>query len=70
MIRFRTLESAIRCVQHFYANNAGIVDFIMRERKPEIPFLMLGLNPPCNYYWHRSIVVKCKDFLRDIFYIE
>ena len=53
LIRFRTLESAMRCVQHFYANNAGIVDFIMRERKPEIPFSMLGLNPPCGFYWLR-----------------
>jgi SAM-dependent methyltransferase len=52
-IRFRSLGSALRCVQRFYANNADIVDFIMRERKPEIPFSMLGLNPPCDYYWLR-----------------
>jgi SAM-dependent methyltransferase len=53
LMRFRTLESAMRCVQHFYANNAGIVDFIRRAHKPEIPFSMLGLNPPCDYYWLR-----------------
>lgn len=53
LIRFGTLESALRCVQRFYAKNAGIVDFILRERKPEIPFSMLGLNPPCDYYWLR-----------------
>ncbi len=52
-IRFRTLEGALRCVQRFYANNSQVVDFIMRERKPEIPFSMLGLNPPCDYYWLR-----------------
>jgi SAM-dependent methyltransferase len=50
-IRFRTTESALQCVQRFYANNAAVRDFIMRERKPEIPFSMLGLNPPYDYYW-------------------
>jgi SAM-dependent methyltransferase len=51
LIRFGTLESAIRCVQHFYSNKAGLTGFIRREHKPEIPFSMLGLNPPCDYYW-------------------
>ncbi len=36
-IRFRTLWSALR----------------LRERKPEIPFSMIGLNPPCDYCWLR-----------------
>jgi hypothetical protein len=58
LILFRMLGSALRCVQRFYANNADIVGFIMRERKPEIPFSMLGLNPPCDYYW--LSVQKCR----------
>ena len=58
LIRFSTLESAIRCVQHFYANNASLVNYIRREQKSEIPFSMLGLNPPCDYYWQS--VQKCK----------
>ena len=52
-IRFRTIWSAVRCVQRFYANNSKVVDYIVRERKPEIPFTMLGVNPPCDYYWLR-----------------
>jgi SAM-dependent methyltransferase len=52
-IRFRTKEIALQCVQRFYPNNTGIVDFIMEEHQPEIPFSMLGLNPPCDYYWLR-----------------
>jgi ubiquinone/menaquinone biosynthesis C-methylase UbiE len=50
-IRFRTIESALRCVQRFYANNPNAIDYILRERKPEIPFSMIGLNPPCDYFW-------------------
>jgi ubiquinone/menaquinone biosynthesis C-methylase UbiE len=50
-IRFRTIWSAVRCVQHFYANNSRVVGYIVRERKPEIPFSMLGVNPPCDYCW-------------------
>ncbi len=49
-ISFRTIESALRCVQRFYANNSKVVEYVVRERKPEIPFSMLGLNPPCDYY--------------------
>jgi len=52
-IRFRTKEIALQCVQRFYPNNTGILDFIMKEHQPEIPFSMLGLNPPCDYYWLR-----------------
>ncbi len=52
-IRFRTLWSALRCVRRFYANNSNVVDYIVRERKPEIPFSMIGLNPPCDYCWLR-----------------
>jgi SAM-dependent methyltransferase len=52
-IHFRTIWSALRCVQRFYANNSKVVDFILRERKPEIPFSIIGLNPPCDYCWLR-----------------
>jgi ubiquinone/menaquinone biosynthesis C-methylase UbiE len=58
LIRFRTLESALGCVQRFYANNAKVVDYIVQGHKPEIPFSMLGLNPPCDYYW--LSIQKCK----------
>jgi ubiquinone/menaquinone biosynthesis C-methylase UbiE len=53
-IHFRTIESALRCVQRFYANNTKAIDYIIRERKPDIPFSILGLNPPCDYFWVTS----------------
>jgi ubiquinone/menaquinone biosynthesis C-methylase UbiE len=50
-IHFRTIESALRCVQRFYSNNPEAIDYILREQKPEIPFSIISLNPPCDYFW-------------------
>jgi ubiquinone/menaquinone biosynthesis C-methylase UbiE len=50
-IHFRTLQSAIRCAHRFNAQNRKVIEYLLRERKPEIPFSMLGLNPPCDYCW-------------------
>jgi len=57
-IHFRTLQSAIRCAQRFNAQNRNVIEYLLRVRKPEIPFSLLGLNPPCDYCW--LIVQKCK----------
>lgn len=50
-IHFRTIESALRCVQRFYANNPKAIDYIIRVRSPDIPFSIVDLNPPFDYYW-------------------
>ena len=50
-IHFRTIESALRCVHRFYSNNPQAIAYINREQKPEFPFSIIGLNPPCDYYW-------------------
>ena len=52
-VRFRTLQSALRCARHFYAHNPNVVQYFLGERKAEIPFSMLGFNPPCDYCWLR-----------------
>jgi SAM-dependent methyltransferase len=51
LMRFRSLQSALRCARHFYARNEKVVQYLMREWKPEIPFSVLGFNPPCDYCW-------------------
>lgn len=56
-IRFRSIRSAMQCVQRFYAHNSNVVQYLKRERKPEIPFSMLGLNPPRDYCWLQ--IQKC-----------
>src|SRR6266516_2474316 len=50
-MRFCSLESALRCARYFYARNEKVVQYLLRERKPEIPFSVLGFNPPCDYCW-------------------
>jgi len=50
-MHFRSLQSALRCARHFYARNEKVVQYLLRERKAEIPFSVLGFNPPCDYCW-------------------
>jgi SAM-dependent methyltransferase len=52
-IRFRSLESALRCARLFYAHNPAVVDYILERQQPEVPFSVLGVNPPCDYCWLR-----------------
>ena len=50
-IRFRSLKSALHCARYFYARNKAVVQYILKQQKPEIPFSVLGLNPPNDYCW-------------------
>jgi ubiquinone/menaquinone biosynthesis C-methylase UbiE len=50
-VRFRSMQSALRCARHFYAHNPYVVQYLLREQKPEVPFSVIGVNPPCDYCW-------------------
>ena len=50
-VRFRSLPSALRCARLFYAHNRAVVRYILKKRQPEVPFSVLGSNPPCDYCW-------------------
>src|SRR6266851_3769590 len=50
-VRFRSMQSALRCARHFYAHNPYVVRYLLREQKPEVPFSVIGVNPPCDYCW-------------------
>lgn len=50
-IHFHSLESALHCVQHFYAGNPAVVHHLLSTQRPEVPFSVLGVNPPCDYCW-------------------
>jgi hypothetical protein len=52
-VHFRSLQSALRCARRFYARNKAVVDYILTHRQPEVPFSVLGFNPPCDYCWLR-----------------
>ncbi len=50
-VRFRSQQIALKCVQRFYAHNEAVVPYILNQRLPEVPFSVLGINPPCDYCW-------------------
>lgn len=51
LVHFRSLHSAIRCARLFYGRNRAVVRYILKRRRPVVPFSVLGLNPPSNYCW-------------------
>ncbi len=51
VIRFRSWQSAMRCARLFYAYNVSVISYLQAQRKPELPFSVLGVNPPRDYCW-------------------
>ena len=52
-VRFRSQASALRCARRFYAHNENVIRYILKRKQPEVPFSMLGFNPPRDYCWLR-----------------
>ena len=52
-VHFRSLESALRCARRFYAHNENVIRYILKRGQPEVPFSLLGFNPPLDYFWLR-----------------
>jgi SAM-dependent methyltransferase len=50
-VHFRSLHVALECAQRFYAHNRAVVGYILRKQRPEVPFSVIGLNPPRDYCW-------------------
>jgi ubiquinone/menaquinone biosynthesis C-methylase UbiE len=50
-VRFRSLQSALQCARRFYARNKAVARYILTKQKPEIPFSVIGVNPPRDYCW-------------------
>jgi len=50
-VHFRSLQSALRCAQHFYAQNAAVAHYILTKHQPNVPFSVIGINPPHDYCW-------------------
>ena len=51
-VHFPSVASARRCVRRFYAGNKRALAYIFQQRdSAEIPFSVLGFNPPCDYCW-------------------
>jgi ubiquinone/menaquinone biosynthesis C-methylase UbiE len=50
-VHFRSVESALRCVQLFYSCNKAAIDYILERQEPEVPFSLLGFDQPRDYCW-------------------
>ncbi len=50
-VQFQSLPAAVRCVRRFYARNRAVLHYLLRRGQPEIPFSVLGFNPPLDYCW-------------------
>src|SRR6202165_3843979 len=50
-VHFRSMQSALRCARHFYAHNPKVAQYLERECTPDVPYSILGINPPCDYCW-------------------
>jgi len=51
LVQFRSLHSAMRCARLFYGHNKAVVRYILKRRRPAVPFSVLGVNPPSDYCW-------------------
>jgi SAM-dependent methyltransferase len=54
IVYFRSLESALCCARRFYAHNTAVARYILSTRHPQVPFSVLGVNPPCDYCWLKA----------------
>jgi ubiquinone/menaquinone biosynthesis C-methylase UbiE len=51
VIRFSSLHSALLCARRFYARNRAVIRYLLTRQRPELPFSLLGMHPPCDYCW-------------------
>ena len=51
LVHFRSLQSALRCARIFYAGNREVQGYLLKKQEPDVPFSVLGLNPPRDYCW-------------------
>lgn len=50
-VHFRSFECALHCARLFYGHNPAVMHYLQKIQKPEIPFSVIGMNPPRDYFW-------------------
>lgn len=51
MIRFRSMESALRCVERFYVKCSEGRRYLLEHAQPAIPYSLLGFKQLNDYCW-------------------
>jgi len=52
-VRFRSMASLRRCADRFYARDEALHRYLRHATRPEVPYWLLGFNPPHDYAWLR-----------------
>lgn len=60
VVQFRSLESAWRCAQLFYASNVRLYAYLREQQQAAVPFSLLGLQQPSDYCW-LSVQKECRE---------
>jgi len=50
-VHFRSLQSALECARRFYAHNQAVLHYLHSQQKADVPFSVIGMNPPHEYCW-------------------
>ena len=50
-VHFRSLQAARECARRFYAHNRAVLSYVLTRKRADVPFSVIGVNPPCDYYW-------------------
>lgn len=53
-VSYRSQFVAHACAARFYAHNQRLRHYLSRATTPEVPYSVLGVNPPCDYCWLRK----------------
>ena len=54
MVRFHSMDAARRCANLFYRKNPAVSDYIEEHGRPEVPYSVLGFEPPHDYCWREA----------------
>jgi ubiquinone/menaquinone biosynthesis C-methylase UbiE len=50
-VHFRSLSTALECAHRFYAHNSAVLHYLYSQHKTDVPFSIIGMNPPHEYCW-------------------
>jgi ubiquinone/menaquinone biosynthesis C-methylase UbiE len=53
-VRYHSRASALRVARRFYARNAAVLEYLQERSTCEVPYTLLGANPPHDYCWLRT----------------
>jgi ubiquinone/menaquinone biosynthesis C-methylase UbiE len=50
-VTYRSWQSALRCAVRFYRHNTRLLNYLLEFQTANIPYRLLGFNPPRDYCW-------------------